>query len=139
VIFIVVAVEALPAEAFVRVHHPMMAGAASAETPGVERAPTPDWVEVLPIPEPRETRLPQAVGGLYLLLYDTQTKWKPGAFDAFERLAYKVLDWTGIEEAAQITLDFDPDTQRLTIHEISIPRDGLVLDRLFPHFSRVEL
>jgi len=62
-------------------------------------------------------------------MLDDQVRWTPGVQVFHRRFAYKVIDRLGLEEAARITVEFDPTHEEVSFHSISVNRDGRVLDR----------
>lgn len=69
-------------------------------------------------------------GSVAYLLRDTQTRVDARGKVTFMHLATKALDGSGVEKAANLSINFDPTYQRLTIHTINVIRDGKVIPRL---------
>jgi transglutaminase-like putative cysteine protease len=69
-------------------------------------------------------------GSVAYLLRDTQTRVDQRGKVTFMHLATKALDGSGVEKAANLSINFDPTYQRLTIHTINVIRDGKVIPRL---------
>ncbi|NJK90478.1 MAG: DUF3857 domain-containing protein [Blastochloris sp.] len=81
----------------------------------------PAWVETREVPAldvARET----SQGSIHYLLVDEQSH--AGEETEFYHYAYKVLTEAGLEEAASISLSFDPSYQTLTYHRLRRYRDG---------------
>lgn len=106
----------------------VIAQAAAAAQGAVRRGPTPSFVIPIEIPAPRTHRLRQADGALYDLLFDTQVRVENGLQTTYRRRAYKVLDRSGLEAGAQISVDFDPSHESLILHRIAIIRSGRAID-----------
>ena len=107
-----------------------LVAALPARAQDVQRTPSPAWIDELPIPKPRESRLRQVEDGVYYLLSDTQVKFQGDVETFWRRNVYKVTDRSGLEEAARLDMDFDPAFEHVVLHRVRILRDGQVLDRL---------
>ncbi|MEA1015109.1 DUF3857 domain-containing transglutaminase family protein [Sphingosinicella sp. LY1275] len=90
----------------------------------VRKGPPPAFVVPIAIPEPVPARLRQVEGGFYDLLYDTLVRVDGPLETTYRRRAYKIVDRSGLEKAAQIEVGFDPSYEGLTLHHVSIVRDG---------------
>ncbi|MCB1587863.1 MAG: DUF3857 domain-containing protein [Xanthomonadales bacterium] len=90
----------------------------------------PDWVE--PVAVPSQASLPDtaATGGTQYLLLDTQLRLAHGNPTYFRRLAMLALNRDGVENVAQIQLDFDPSYERLRLHVLNVWRAGEATSRL---------
>jgi len=84
----------------------------------------PAFVVDVAVPKPNPGRMRQAQNGLYELLYDTQVRIDGGVETTYRRRAYKVIDRSGLEGAAQIEIDFDPAYESVTLHDVRILREG---------------
>jgi len=86
-------------------------------------APAPSWVA------PIEYSRPFEIDGLHLqfLLIELQDNWLEHA--EFYRIAVQAMTQTGVEAIAQLELDFDPNYEKLLVHEIKICRDGKWIDQ----------
>jgi transglutaminase-like putative cysteine protease len=95
--------------------------------------PVPAWIDEL-VPETSLAVAKQDVRwGLYDLLSDHQVRG-----DAhYYRIARKVLSPSGVQNASELELDFDPSWQRLVIHHVDILRDSERIDALEPAAIRV--
>ena len=91
-------------------------------------APAPEWVQPLEIPEPSERRLTQIKGGIYYLLADAQTRWEPGQLTRYWRSVTKIVDRSGLEDAASFDESFDPATQQIFLHSIVVRRGDETID-----------
>lgn len=106
----------------------MAAARADALPPGVERSAAPAYVQPVKTPGPRSERLKQVDGGLYDLLWDTQVQLADGTETTYRRRVYKIVDRSGLEDAAQLQANFDPAYEKLVIHQVRILRAGQVVD-----------
>ena len=92
-------------------------------------AAQPDWVEPTPLPEGASrirgipTRYLLSEWQTYLADQDSQTT-------QFTRIVYSPQTGSGIQDAAEISVDFHPDYEELTLHYVRLQRDGKIVDRL---------
>jgi transglutaminase-like putative cysteine protease/tetratricopeptide (TPR) repeat protein len=115
-----------------------VAAVATAQTTSepLMQAQVPDWVIEQAMPEENAARSASIQDGISYLLLDEQTRWNEGV-DFYYRVAYKVTDRTGLEEAARITPSYDPETTTLVFDRLKVTRDGQEVDRL--NSTKVEL
>lgn len=96
---------------------------------GYAIGPIPDWVQ--PVTAPLSAAPPRhnSSGVMYLL---SDRQWRVGKGDrhSYVRLATRALNTLGVEQSSHISIDFDPVFETLTLHEVTIHRDGQVLERL---------
>lgn len=90
------------------------------------QAPTDDWVETAP-----------RSNGVAYLLVDRQWSMVGGRERHFNHFVMKAMSASGVEKVSGISVDFDPLFESLTLHGISVWRDGEVMDRL--DRSRIDL
>ncbi len=98
----------------------------------------PAWVETLK-PE-YAFDVPRRLGryGIYDILSDHQIRvGRDGGTARYFHYVRKVLTQTGVQTASELTVDFDPSYQRLTLHEVSVIRGGQRLNALDPASIRV--
>ena len=108
---------------------PMFLSVSQAEAASDYRGPSPAWVKVHKLPEVKQNRISRTTGGIYYLMVDDQVRWTPQVQVSYRRFAYKVIDRLGLEEAARVTVEFDPTHEEVSFHVISVHRDGRILDR----------
>ncbi|MEO1161932.1 MAG: DUF3857 domain-containing protein, partial [Pseudomonadota bacterium] len=108
---------------------PLFLSAPQADAASGYRAPLPAWVKTDKLPEVKQNRMSRTTGGIYYLMVDDQVRWTPQVQVSYRRFAYKVIDRLGLEEAARITVEFDPTHEEVSFHAISVHRDGQVFDR----------
>ncbi len=102
--------------------------AVAQETPGVAVTAMPGWVDDLPVPPDAPEVRAAAVGGVHYLLSDHQLRWTGDTRDSFGRTVLEVLDRAGLEQAATISLDFDPATETMDLVRLVILREGREID-----------
>lgn len=88
--------------------------------------PAPAWVEPLDVVTNVVIAKQNVRWGIYDILKDHQLR--DGA--EYFRTVRKVLSPSGVQNASELELDFDPSFERLTIHEITLIRDGVAYDAL---------
>lgn len=91
------------------------------------QGPIPDWVKLCDFSLESIAPKPSQVNWQSLLL-DTQTHLETHAL--YWHRVVKMLSLTGVEQNGQISFDFDPDYQKVTVHMIRVYRDGKWSDRL---------
>jgi hypothetical protein len=95
--------------------------------------PAPAWVDQLDVVTSVVIARQNVRWGIYDILKDHQIR--DGA--EYFRTVRKVLSPSGVQNASELELDFDPSFERLTIHEITLVRDGVVYDALEANAIRV--
>lgn len=95
--------------------------------------PKPDWVKEI---KPDLSAVPngEAVAGFYYLLLDRQDNVK--SEERFGHFAYRIMTNEGIQEMADLFLNFDPSYQSLTLHQLVVYRNDKVIDQL--DFSNIK-
>ena len=88
---------------------------------------TPNWVKSYDFPlDP--VPLQETQVNLQILLLDTQINWEEDTL--FAHYVIKPLTQCGIEYISQLSIDFDPATTQVVVHQIQVYRDGKWTDRL---------
>ncbi|PWH82562.1 hypothetical protein DIS18_09965 [Algibacter marinivivus] len=87
----------------------------------------PNWVDYIEYAD-TEINKDDVSQGSYILLYDSQVNASKKV--AYTRLALKITNNTGIQNASTINVSYDPTYQNLKFHSINIIRDGKVIDKL---------
>lgn len=96
-------------------------------------APAADWVDAQSVaPEWDEKRLPSAGVRWRTWLYDSQYTRIGGRRQRYLDYAYEATSSALLTEAGKVQIDFYPEFERLTVHDISLRRDGRWLQRLKP-------
>lgn len=96
---------------------------------GYRLQPEPGWVQPASLPTAANASGSERNDVSYLLvdrqwLADDTTQQQYGHF------ATKALNTSGVSSIAQVTVDFDPAYETVTLHKLQIHRDGRILDRL---------
>jgi transglutaminase-like putative cysteine protease len=97
---------------------------------GYTIAPPPVWVTSVGAPKDNwaETS-PGSNGGAYLLV-DRQWSMMDGQLSFYNHMATKAITSAGVESVSGISIDFDPVYESLTLHGVTVWRDGMAQDRL---------
>lgn len=99
--------------------------------------PAPPWVEKLDVATEISLDKRNVRWGLYDLLNDHQVRVTDATESHYFRTVRKVLSPSGVQNASELELDFDPSFERLTIHEISVVRNGTRITAFDPAAVRV--
>jgi len=99
----------------------------------VDIQPVPAWVETLEAETSRAIARQNVRWGIYDLVNDHQVKGDT----RFYRIARRVLSPSGVQNASELELDFDPSFERLVIHHVDVVRGNLRIDSLEPDAIRV--
>ncbi|MGF7146493.1 transglutaminase-like putative cysteine protease/tetratricopeptide (TPR) repeat protein [Sphingomonas zeicaulis] len=89
----------------------------------------PAWLAERTLPEPTTAQLALARGGAAYLLTDWQVRGNERGHQSYYRVASKVVERSGLEDAGKIEIDFDPRFETATLNFVRIVRDGKVIDR----------
>ncbi|KOB43683.1 transglutaminase, partial [Xanthomonas arboricola] len=109
----------------------VIAPARASEAPRM--APPPDWVIADAVPD----KVPGASGLRYELVSD-QVDLTGAAPQAYRRLSYTVQRAKSLDEAGQISIDYQPQYQQLALNSLEVWRDGKRIDmRKQAHYARL--
>jgi transglutaminase-like putative cysteine protease len=92
--------------------------------------PAPSWVERLDVDTAARVPREQARWGIYSLLSDHQVRVTASGTTEYFRRVRQVVSSSGVQNASELTFDFDPSYQRLVLHEIAVVRGGKRIDDL---------
>jgi len=95
-------------------------------------APPAEWVSIRTVDETSGAAAP---GAYALLLLDRQHHAALGA--RYERSVRLLKTVQAVHEAAQWRLDFDPGAQRVTVHSVTIRREGQSVEHAVPERLRL--
>ncbi|MBB3811823.1 transglutaminase-like putative cysteine protease [Xanthomonas arboricola] len=108
-----------------------IAPAQASEAPRM--APPPAWVIADAVPD----KVPGASGLRYALVSD-QVDLTGAAPQAYRRLSYTVQRAKSLDEAGQISIDYQPQYQQLALNSLEVWRDGRRIDmRTQAHYARL--
>lgn len=101
-------------------------------------AATPAWVETVQVDYLERVAADSARYGVYDLLAEHHARVQDGGNVAhYYRTARKIISATGVQNASELSVDFDPSYQKLVIHEVAIIRAGQRINALAPDDVRV--
>ncbi|HUP59066.1 MAG TPA: DUF3857 domain-containing protein [Thermoanaerobaculia bacterium] len=92
--------------------------------------PAPAWVERAEADTSVAIARENVRWGIYDILSDHQVRVTDTSESQYFRTVRRVLSPSGVQNASELSLDFDPDFQRLTIHDVSIVRGNRRIDAL---------
>ncbi len=98
-----------------------------AQHSAVSTAPVPSWTKKIE-PDFKATQPAEESTGFYYLLVDNQDNLETE--ESYRRYSYKILNATGIQDMSDISIDFDPEYQKLKLHHIRIIRNGKIHNNL---------
>ena len=93
----------------------------------VEIKSKPGWVKDLK-PEFEASPTVESAGGFYYLLIDQQEN--VSREERYGHYAYKILTTEGVQEMSDLSLTYDPSYETLSINQLTIHRNGNVIDQL---------
>lgn len=102
-------------------------GAAFGDTPSVHISAKPNWLSAIkPYNQKPSSRTIER--GFYYALIEEQVQVEKQA--DYNHIIREIVSETGIQNASQISVSFDPAYERLDFHDITVWRDGKPLNRL---------
>jgi hypothetical protein len=115
----------------------LLAPLALAAAPSFGVKAPPAWVRPLEVAVTDGGARGEAESGVAHLLVDRQYRVGAGRTERYTRRIKRVTSAAGLEEIAEIQLDFEPSFQELVIHHIRVVRGGRVIDALRPRDIRL--
>jgi transglutaminase-like putative cysteine protease/tetratricopeptide (TPR) repeat protein len=99
----------------------------------------PGWLARRELPEATAERVAGARDGVVYLMTDWQVRGNDTGYDSYYRLAVKVVNRSGLEEAGKLSFALDPRIESMALNFVHVIRDGKVIDRTADaQFSVVE-
>lgn len=86
--------------------------------------PAPSWVDPLRVDDAVTVPRGAARYGIYGLLSDHQVRVSGTEVSDYFRRVRKIVSGSGVQHASELSFDFDPSYQQLTVHEVTVLRDG---------------
>jgi transglutaminase-like putative cysteine protease len=108
----------------------LTAARAASPHPSLRVAPPPDWL-LAPLDPLAAAAVPveeEQSAGIDYLLSERQVRSAPQS--AYVHFAYRVTAPTGLSEAAEFSVEFDPAHETVDLHHLRVLRDGREQDRL---------
>ena len=107
----------------------LVPGLAYAKAHRYDISPPPHWVQPTTV-DTNGGRLRRDVqGGSDYLLVDRQFRVQNG-WSEYQRYVIQVANSAGVEDNSDLTIEFDPALEHLTLHAVTVRRGGLVIDEL---------
>jgi len=97
-------------------------------------AAEPTWRQSVEIPSSSQL---SPINGQRYLLVDRQYYLDSQQVQRFNRYVVQITSTEGLESASQLSFDFDPAYETLTINRVRVWRNGQALDRLEPQELRI--
>ena len=107
----------------------LVPGLAFAADGGVSVRPAPKWAQRVDAAGGREPR-DDVRWGIYGLLTDHQVRITDRGVVEYFRRVRKVLSPTAVQNASEVSIDFDPSFQRLVLHEVVLVRSAKRVNQL---------
>lgn len=93
-------------------------------------APAPAWVERADVREAARVKPSEARSGIYAVLTDHQARVADANVTDYYRRVRTVLTSAGVQNASELSIDFDPSYERLVIHDVAVVRGEERIDEL---------
>lgn len=97
---------------------------------GYTIARVPSWVNYTQTPASDQADQQNNSNGVAYLLVDHQWRVNEGQQSHHQHFVNKALNTSGVSEASQISIDYDPVYESVVLHQIMIHRDGRIIDRV---------
>jgi len=88
----------------------------------------PAWIDTVAIAAPAANR--NIRSGIDGLLEDHQVRVDGANVSEFFRRVRRVVTPAGVQNASELSIDFDPSYQRLILHDVALIRDGKRIDEM---------
>ncbi len=95
--------------------------------PDFRTGPAPGWVTNVPLSTSRPD-LKAINNGHYMELYEYEEH--AARAEAYSHIVRNIITGAGVQEAGNITINFNPSYERLTVHRIVVWRNGMPENRL---------
>ena len=99
----------------------------AAVDPAPGRGPIPEWVQPVPLPSPDPARAEEP---MQVLLLNGQTRMTGTTNSTFFEMALVPQTVAGLQGSGTLALPWNVERTKMTIHAISIVRNGTVIDLL---------
>jgi tetratricopeptide (TPR) repeat protein len=96
----------------------------------IEKMPIESWVIEHPTPSISPAHRLLANNGKLYILGEDQIRWVKGGYEEFKRTMIEVTDRSGLEDAAQIEISYDPSIASIVLNQLRIWRDGKIINHL---------
>jgi transglutaminase-like putative cysteine protease len=93
-------------------------------------APPAEWVAPLEIPFDSKPPDDEVSSGAHWLAIDRQIRVGPDSQKTYSLYAVRLLNEQGVDDNANLSIDFDPSYQTLTLHQVRLLRGSQSIDQL---------
>lgn len=91
----------------------------------------PGWVKPVQVALNATVPTENLSNGVYYLLSDSQTRVQPkGKVESYYHAAIKVVNSSGVQDASQVSVTYDPEYEHVTFHNIRVHRAGSYTEQL---------
>ena len=102
-----------------------------------EVRPAPAWIDAVVVDNHAANR--DVRSGIDGLLEDHQVRVAGANVDEYFRRVRRVITPAGVQNASELSIDFDPSYQRLVLHDVVLIRNDKRLDRRIDEMARDEV
>ncbi len=92
--------------------------------------PPAPWIKPIPAEHAAEGPEGKATSGFEMLLVDRQEAVGGAALERYKHVAYRLLTEGAVENNSQIEIAVDPTYEQITLHAVTVTRDGKPVDQL---------
>jgi len=114
----------------------LLLAAATLRADEVLTRPAPSWVERVTVDANATVPNNEVRYGIFTLLDDHQIRVTDTVVD-YERKVRRVLTSGGVQNASELSIDFDPSYQSVVVHHVDLVRAGKKIDELLHASIRV--
>ncbi len=90
--------------------------------------PPPKWVSKLSFSKTETIPFTQISNGMFFMLFDKQVNLITN--ESYHHYVYKVTSEAGVQGNSELSLNFEPSFQTLTLHSIKVYRKGAEIEKL---------
>jgi hypothetical protein len=103
---------------------------AFAEKPAFATHERPAWATRADIEDDATVASDSAANGVRYLLSDHQVRLSGSVEEDYWRWSKQIVNESGLMTASQVRIDFGPTYQKVSIHSVTVRREGRAIDRL---------
>ncbi|HWS72332.1 MAG TPA: DUF3857 domain-containing protein, partial [Thermoanaerobaculia bacterium] len=99
--------------------------------------PAPSWIDRVAVDLQQPVARADVRFGMYAILSDHQVRVSDAGTTEYFRRVRKVVSPSGVQNASELTFDFDPTYERLVLHDVAVIRNGTRMEQLHAEEIRV--
>lgn len=99
-----------------------------AQKQGISIEKTAAWIDVLTTNYSPEIDINEIQDGYYYLLGDQQKNVEEKI--SYSHIAMKIISEAGVENASQVSIEYNPEYEKLLLHTVELIRDGKHINKL---------